>query len=392
MEVPFLDLKAQYLSIRHEIDEAIKQVIDNTAFAGGRFVADFEREFAAFCQCRHCVGVGSGTEALWLALVALGVGPGDEVITVPNSFIATAEAVSFCGATPVFVDIDESTYTMDPQKLQDYLNIRNQNRATRKKIKGIIPVHLFGQTADMDPILRIAKENALFVIEDACQAHGAEYKGRPAGSLGDMGCFSFYPGKNLGAYGEAGAVTTNNKEAAEKMMVLRDHGQTQKYIHTMVGWNARMDGIQGAVLNAKLRHLPAWLEARRRNAARYDMLLQDLHDVATPVEADYARHVYHIYAIRVNNRDAIAADLARRKIHCGIHYPVPIHLTEAYRSLGYRKNSFPVSEKCADMYLSLPMYPELTDDQIDQVCMELQSVVLNERVEGGTEEKVASCG
>ena len=269
MEVPFLDLKAQYQSIRQEIDEAIKQVIDETAFAGGRFVANFERDFSAFCQCRHCAGVGSGTEALWLALVALGVGPGDEVITVPNSFIATAEAISFCGATPVFVDVDARTYTMDPQRLQDYLKIRNQNRSTRKRIKGVIPVHLFGQTADMDPILQIARENELFVVEDACQAHGAEYKGKPAGSLGDIGCFSFYPGKNLGAYGEAGAVVTDNKEAADKIMMLRDHGQSRKYVHAMVGWNARMDGIQGAVLTAKLRYLPAWIEARRKNAARY---------------------------------------------------------------------------------------------------------------------------
>ena len=378
MEVPFLDLKAQYNSIRHEIDEAIQRVLDETAFAGGRFVADFERDFAAFCNCRHCAGVGSGTEALWLALMALGVGPGDEVITVPNSFIATAEAISFCGATPVFVDVDARTYTMDTQRLSDYLKIRNQNGATRKRLKGVIPVHLFGQTADMKPILQIAKENELFVIEDACQAHGAEYKGQRAGSLGDIGCFSFYPGKNLGAYGEAGAVVTNNKEAAEKIMILRDHGQSTKYHHTMVGWNARMDGIQGAVLTAKLRHLPAWLEARRNIASRYNLLLQDLEDVVAPVEADYAKHVYHIYAIRVDNRDAIAADLALKKIHCGIHYPVPIHLTEAYRSLGYLKNSFPVSEKCAAQYLSLPMYPELKEEHIDEVCRELQAIVLKE--------------
>ncbi len=381
MEVPFLDLKAQYQSIRQEIDEAIKQVIDETAFAGGRFVANFERDFSAFCQCRHCAGVGSGTEALWLALVALGVGPGDEVITVPNSFIATAEAISFCGATPVFVDVDARTYTMDPQGLQDCLKIRNQNGSTRKRIKGVIPVHLFGQTADMDPILQIARENELFVVEDACQAHGAEYKGKPAGSMGDIGCFSFYPGKNLGAYGEAGAVVTDNQEAADKIMMLRDHGQSRKYVHAMVGWNARMDGIQGAVLAAKLRYLPAWIEARRKNAARYGMLLQDLYGVIAPVEADYAKHVYHIYAIRVKNRDAITAGLAQRKIHCGIHYPIPIHLTEAYRSLGYNKNSIPVSEICADQYVSLPMYPELSDEHIDQVCMELQSIVLNEGAE-----------
>jgi len=238
MKVPFLDLKAQYESIKDQINDAIQQVLDSCAFAGGPFVEKFEKEFAEFCGCDHCIGVGSGTEALWLALIALGVGHGDEVITVPNTFIATAEAISFCGATPVFVDIDEKTYAMDPQKLEDYLQTGNRPKA-------VIPVHLFGQMADMDPIMAISRKYGLYVIEDACQAHGATYKGKPAGSIGDAGCFSFYPGKNLGAYGEAGAVTTNKAELAEKIAILKDHGQTQKYHHKWIGWNGRMDGILG---------------------------------------------------------------------------------------------------------------------------------------------------
>lgn len=375
MKVPFLNLSAQYFTIQREINEAIQQVLDHTAFAGGSFVSAFERDFAEFCGCRYCVGVGTGTEAIWLALLALGVGPGDEVITVPNSFIATAEAVSFCGATPVFVDVDEYTYTMDPQKLYDYLKIRNQNGATRKKIKGIIPVHLFGQTADMDPILEIARDQELFLVEDACQAHGALYKGQPAGSLGDIGCFSFYPGKNLGAYGEAGAITTNDKAAMEKISMLRDHGQSQKYHHSMVGWNARMDGFQGAVLGVKLRYLRRWNQARRRNANLYRIFLRDTDNILLPYEADYAKHVYHIYAIRAENRNELIRSLAEKNIHCGIHYPIPIHLTAAYRFLGYRLNSFPVAEEQAQQFISLPLYPEMNGTHIEYVAGELKTLL-----------------
>ena len=358
MKVPFLDLKAQYQSIKNEITKAMQDVVESTAFAGGPFVKAFEDAFAAFCQSQYCVGVGNGTDALWAALIALGVGAGDEVITVPNTFIATVEAISFCGAKPVFVDIDPQTYNMNPELL---------SQAITPKTKAIIPVHLYGQMADMDPIMRIAKQHNLFVIEDASQAHGAEYKGQKAGSIGDMGCFSFYPGKNLGAYGEAGAVVTNDQKLAEKIKMFRDHGQSKKYYHDMIGWNARMDGIQGAVLGVKLKYLPEWTESRRKNAALYNQLLADAKGVTMPVEADYAKHVYHIYPILVKNRDALITHLEGQGVFCGIHYPVPIHLTEAYRFLGYKKGDSPVAEKAAARILSLPMFPELTEEQITYV-------------------------
>ena len=372
MKVPFVDLKAQYESIKDEMNVAIQQVLDSSSFVGGPFVEKFEREFAAFCGCKVAVGVGSGTEALWLSLLALGIGPGDEVITVPNTFIATAEAISFCGAKPIFVDIEEETYTMDPQKLDDFLKIRNSQSAIRNSVKAIIPVHLFGQMADMDPIMEIAKAHNLFVIEDACQAHGAEYKGKRAGSIGDAGCFSFYPGKNLGAYGEAGAVVTNDDSIAEKIKILRDHGQPQKYHHDVIGWNARMDGFQGAILSIKLKHLPSWNEARRKNARLYDERLADVEGILIPQEAKYAKHVYHIYAIRAQKRDELIPFLAQRDIACGIHYPIPIHLQKAYRYLGSQKGSFPVSERCARELVSLPMFPELTDEQIEHVGTEIK--------------------
>jgi dTDP-4-amino-4,6-dideoxygalactose transaminase len=358
MEIPFLNLKVQYESIKDEINAAIQQVLDTCAFAGGPFVEQFEREFAKFCHSRKCVGVGSGTEAIWIALLALGVRPGDEVITVPNTFIATAEAISFCGATPVFVDIDEQTYTINPEKIET---------AITPKTKAIIPVQLFGQMADMDPILEIAKANNIFVIEDACQAHGAEYKGKKAGAIGDAGCFSFYPGKNLGAYGEAGAVITNDLKLAEKMAMLRDHGQSQKYQHLMIGWNARMDGIQGAVLKIKLKYLFAWNEARRKNAKTYNDLLSDIGGVVTPVEKSYGRQVYHVYAIRVPNRDGLISHLYKEDIHCGIHYPVPIHLQNAYIKMDCKHSDLEVSKKVAAEIVSLPMFPELTEDQISRV-------------------------
>jgi len=366
MKVPYLDLKAQYETIRGEIGDAIQQVLDRTAFAGGQFVAQFEKEFAAYCGTQSAVGVGSGTDALWMALLGLGIGPGDEVVTVPDTFIATAEAISWCGAKPVFVDVDPVTYNMDPSKLE---------AAITPKTRAIIPVHLFGQMADMDPILEIARKRKLFVIEDASQAHGAEYKGRKAGAIGDAGCFSFYPGKNLGAYGEAGAVVTNNEELDKKMRMLRDHGQAKKYYHSLIGWNARMDGIQGAVLSVKLKHLDAWTEARRKNAKRYDELLRNVPGVNVPVEAPYAKHVYHIYAIRVADRDRLIAALAEKDIHCGIHYPIPLHLLDAYKALGLGKGSFPVTERVASEFVSLPMFPELTIDQIRFVAEGLNRLV-----------------
>lgn len=362
MPVPFLDLNAQHKPLRAEFAAAIQEVIDCGAFAGGPYVAKFEQEFAAFCQTRHAIGLGSGTEAIWLVLLAYGIGPGDEVITVPSTFMATAEAISFTGATPVFVDIDEQTYTMDPKLVE---------RAITPRTKAIIPVHLFGQIADMDPILEIARRHHLRVIEDACQAHGAEYKGRRAGSIGDAGCFSFYPGKNLGAFGEAGGVTTNDKALAEKIQVLRDHGQSKKYHHSDIGWNARMDGIQGAVLRVKLKGLARGNAARRDHARQYRELLGNRKDLIMPHEADYSKPVYHVYAIRVQERDQLLRALTERGIGCGIHYPVPVHLQPAYRGLGLGRGSFPVAERCAEEFLSLPMFPELTPEQIETVASEL---------------------
>ncbi len=359
MRVPFLDLNAHHAPLMGEFEAAIRNVITSGAFAGGPYVAGFEEDFAAYCQCEHAIGVGSGTEALWLALLALGVGPGDEVITVPSTFMATAEAITYCGARPVFVDVDERTCTMDPALLE---------AAITKKTKAIIPVHLLGQTADMDPIIAIARKHGLAVIEDSCQAHGADYKGRRAGSLADAGCFSFYPGKNLGAFGEAGAVVTNNDELAEKMRILRDHGQVRKYHHSMVGWNCRMDGIQGAVLRIKLRHLERANDARRAHAAAYNELLANIPEITLPTEAPFARHVYHVYAIRTADRDELMKALGAAGIGCGIHYPVPVHLQEAYQSLGYTTGSFPVAERMALEFVSLPMYPELTRSQIELVA------------------------
>src|SRR6267378_2113247 len=296
IRVPFLDLNAHHAALRGELDRAVREVIDSSAFAGGPFVEKFEAEFASYCGCQHAIGVGSGTEALWLSLLACGIGPGDEVITVPNTFMATAEAITYCGARPVFVDVDDRTYTMDPAGLEE---------AVGSRTKAIIPVHLFGQPADMDPILEFAREHDLLVIEDAAQAHGAKYKGRKVGTLGHAGCFSFYPGKNLGAFGEAGAVVTDNLELQEKIRVLRDHGQVRKYHHTMVGWNCRMDGIQAAVLRVKLRYLEKGNQLRRSHAAHYDQALGDLEEVVTPAHAADVQHVYHVYAIRVQERDEV---------------------------------------------------------------------------------------
>ncbi len=366
MKVPFLDLNAHHAPLMGEFEAATRNVITTGAFAGGPFVAAFEKDFAAYCQCEQAIGVGSGTEALWLCLLAAGVGPGDEVITVPSTFMATAEAITYCGARPVFVDIDEQTYTMDPSLVE---------AAITKKTKAIIPVHLFGQIADMDPIIAIAQKHGLTIIEDACQAHGAEYKGRRAGSLGDAGCFSFYPGKNLGAFGEAGAVVTDNAEMAEKMRVLRDHGQVRKYHHSMIGWNCRMDGIQGAVLQIKLRHLAQSTDLRRAHAALYNRLLNDVEEIILPIEAPHARHVYHIYSVRTRERDELMRALTDAGIGCGIHYPIPVHLQEAYQSLGYSTGDFPVAERAASEFVSLPMYPELTREQIETVAARVKEIV-----------------
>ncbi len=366
MKVNFLDLKIQYAAIKDEIASALQEVLDNTAFASGPFVAKFEEEFAAYCQTEHAVGVGSGTEALWIALLAADVGPGDAVITVPNTFIATAEAISFTGATPVFVDIEEATHNMDPNLLE---------AAITPDTKAVIPVHLFGQPADMDPILEISRKHGLTVIEDACQAHGAAYKNRRAGSLADAGCFSFYPGKNLGAYGEAGAVTTNDAQMAEKMKMIRDHGQSKKYYHGVIGWNGRMDGFQGAVLSVKLKYLDKWNDARRSNSDRYFEALNGQKGLILPAEADYAKHVFHLFAIRVAERDSLIDTLGQKEIYCGIHYPIPVHLQDAYNDLGLGEGSFPVAEKCASEYVSLPMFPELKSEEIEYTASAIKELL-----------------
>ncbi len=366
MQVPFLDLKAHHQPHRQEFLDAISEVIDQSAFAGGPYVAKFEQDFARYCGVEHAIGVGNGTDALWLVLLALGVGPGDEVITVPMTFMATAEAISFTGARPVFVDIDEATCTMDPAAVE---------RAITPRTKAIIPVHLYGQVADMDPILEIAKRRGLPVLEDACQAHGAEYKGRRAGSLGVAGAFSFYPGKNLGAFGEAGAVTTNDPVLAEKVKVLREHGQPKKYVHSHIGWNARMDGIQGAVLRVKLKYLEAATERRRAHAARYRELLKGVTAATLPTEAAMRRHVYHLYPIQCDRRDEVIAEMGRRGVGCAIHYPIPVHRQEAYGFLGLGEGAFPVTERVASRLVSLPMFPELTSDQVEKVAAELKTVL-----------------
>ena len=363
MKVPFLDLKAHHDPIKDEVMKVISEVIDNNAFAGGPYVASFEKAFAEYCGVEHAIGVGSGTESLWLALMAKEIGPGDEVITVPSTFIATAEAISLVGAKPVFVDVLEESCNMAPSNIK---------AAITSRTKAVIPVHLFGQMAEIDPILEIAKEHGLFVMEDSAQAVGAEYKGRRAGSVGHCASFSFYPGKNLGAFGEAGAITTNDGDLADKIRVLRDHGQAKKYYHSKVGWNGRMDGIQGAVLEVKLRNIDKASEGRRLNADRYNERLSGVDGIILPEEGENQRHVYHIYPIRVQDRDTVLANMGEAGVACGIHYPVPLHLQEAYLNLGYSKGSFPISEQSASEFLSLPMFPELTQEQVDLVCAVLK--------------------
>ena len=358
MKVPILDLHAHHAHLRVELTEAIEEVIEASAFAGGPFVGRFEQDFAQYCGVDHVVGVGSGTDALWLALLALGIGPGDEVITVPMTFIATAEAISRTGALPVFVDINETTYTLEPAGLL---------RALTKRTKAIIPVHLFGRMADMDPILTFAEQHGLFVVEDAAQAHGALYQGNRAGSLGNAGCFSFYPGKNLGAFGEAGAVTTNNSELAKKIRVFIDHGQSRKYHHSVVGWNCRMDGIQAAVLRLKLRALDQNNARRREIANRYSEAFQGLPNFVIPSSARGESHVHHHYVIRVPDRRRLMNGLTARGVGSAIHYPIAVHLQDAYSDLGLIRGSFPVAERCADEFVSLPIYPELTHSQISTV-------------------------
>jgi dTDP-4-amino-4,6-dideoxygalactose transaminase len=355
--IPLVDLKAQYRALKPEIDAAIAGVLDNAQFVLGPAVEAFEREFASYCGAAEAVAVNSGTSALHIALLAAGVGPGDEVITVPFTFVATVAAIEYAGATPILVDIDSEYYTMDPSAVE---------RAITPRTKAIMPVHLFGQPADMDPILDIARRRRLVVIEDAAQAHGAEYKGRRVGAIGDIGCFSFYPGKNLGAYGEGGAAVTNNAAYAETMRLLRSWGEKTRYEHSIKGFNYRMEGIQGAILGVKLRHLEQWTEARRSRAAAYEALLKGTA-ARTPNARRDVRHVYHVYAVRLAQRDAWRARLQEMNIQTGVHYPIPVHLQPAYQNLGCRAGDFPVAEALAHEVLSLPLYPEMTDVQIQEV-------------------------
>lgn len=356
--VPLLDLQAQYRAIGAELQSAVSAVLESGQFVLGARVEEFERDFAAYCSSRHAIAVNSGTSALHLALVSAGIGPGDEVITVPMTFVATVAAILYAGATPRFVDIDAATWTMDPAALE---------AAITPRTRAVMPVHLHGRVADMESIVEIARARGLVLIEDAAQAHGAQHRGRRAGAIGDLGCFSFYPGKNLGACGEGGAVVTDRDDLAERIRMLRDWGQAERYRHVLPGYNYRMDAIQGAVLAVKLRYLERWTEARRDAAAAYQALLADL-PVGRPAACDRSSHVWHVYALRVRERDPLRAQLAEAGITTGIHYPVPVHLQPAYASLGYRRGDFPVAEQLAEQTLSLPMFPELTRAQIERVC------------------------
>ncbi len=357
MPVPFLDLPAQYHALQSEIDPAIKKILETSAFILGPAVEQFEKDFAAFCGAAHCIGVNSGTSALSLLLRAHGIGKGDEVITVANTFFATLEAIIHVGATPVLVDCEESTALMNPDLLEG---------AITAKTKAILPVHIYGQTADISAVNAIAKKHSILVFEDACQAHGAREHGQVAGGLADGAAFSFYPGKNLGAYGEAGAITTNDTAIAKKIRMLRDHGSAAKYHHDTVGWNERMDGIQGAVLGVKLQHLQKWNDARRAHATTYRSLLPK--NVGTIETRDGADPVYHLFVISTADRNALQAHLTAHGIQTGIHYPIPLHLQPACSGFGFHQGDFPVTEKLAKEILSLPMFPEMTLNQIQEVC------------------------
>lgn len=363
-QVPFLDLKAQYKSIKSEILPVVNRVLENCSFILGEEVSAFEKEFSAYQNAASGIAVNTGTSALHLALLSAGIGPGDEVITVSFTFVATVAAIVYTGARPVFVDIDPNSLTMAVNEIE---------KAITPRTKAILPVHLHGQAADMDPIIEIARRHGLIVIEDACQAHGAEYKGRRVGSIGDMGCFSFYPGKNLGAYGEGGMVVTNDQKHDQTIRMLRDWGAQSKYCHILKGYNYRMEGMQGAILRVKLRHLDEWTEARRSHAERYNELLTG-SGVEIPCEMPFNRHVYHIYAVRVPDRDAFQKTLAAYGVQTGIHYPIPVHLQPAYADLGYKAGDFPHTEAAAEEVLSLPMFAELTGEQQDAVSEAVHEV------------------
>jgi dTDP-4-amino-4,6-dideoxygalactose transaminase len=384
VNIPFLDLKTPHRELEEELVDVFRRCLRTASFVGGEQVQGFEVEFAELCETKYCVGVNSGTDALRFALIAAGIGPGDEVITVPNTFIATAEAISQTGATPVFVDIDERTYNMDPDKLEDCIKSRYAlcSVPSANRPRAIIPVHLYGQPADMDSITEIAERYDLIVIEDACQAHGALYyskrdnRWKKAGSMGLAAAFSFYPGKNLGACGEGGAVTTNSEEIAQKIRMLRDHGQAKKYYHEFEGYNGRLDAIQAGILRLKLRHLSGWNEKRRESASFYTQLLTQNSeritcDIITPYVPSWAKPVFHLYIIRTQKRDDLQKYLLENGINTGLHYPIPLHLQKAYKHFNLTNGNYPVTEKVAQEILSLPMFPGLMEEQIKYVVRKI---------------------
>jgi len=389
-KIPFLDLATLHQQLESELIPVVQQALRTAGFVGGPMVEEFERNFARFCDTTYCVGVGSGTDAVRFALVAAGVQPGDIVVTVPHTFIATTEAISQAGAQPDFVDIDERTYNMDPVKLKEYLERecyldqetgKLYHRKRKAPVTAVVPVHIYGQTADMDAILDLANRYKLIVVEDACQAHGAEYfsrnenRWRKAGSMGHAAAFSFYPGKNLGACGEAGAAVTKSEEIARKMRVLRDHGQAKKYYHDIEGYNGRLDAIQAGILTVKLRYLAEWNRKRQSASRRYNELFSTVEGIIAPYEPEWSRAVYHLYVIRVQDRDGLQKHLAEAKIDTGIHYPVPLHLQKAYAHYGYKRGDFPVAEKVAAEILSMPMYPQLHADQQQRVVQQAKEFV-----------------
>lgn len=363
MKVNFVDLKIQYHSIKKEVDAAIHDVLDNTAFIMGDRLKNFENNFANAHKATYCLGTSSGTDSLHLALWVLNIGKGDEVIVPVNTFFATAEAVSLTGAIPIFVDNDPANYNIDVTKVEEKISV---------KTRAIIPVHLYGQSADMDSILNIARKYNLYIIEDCAQAHLETYKGSPVGTFGDIGCFSFYAGKNLGAYGEGGAVITNNKEFYDKMYMIRDHGCSKKYHHDVIGHNYRLEALQASILNVKLKYLEKWNESRRQNAKIYERYLSQIDEVILPRIMDYSKHVFHLYVIRAKGRDGLQKFLQDNGIYTGLHYPIPLHLQKAYKFLGYKKGDFPIAEKYANDIISLPMYPELKDEDIKYVCEKIK--------------------
>jgi len=385
--IPFLDLVTPHVEMEQELTDIFHQVLHTAGFIGGPMVEDFEKAFAAFCGTSHSIAISSGTDALRFAIMACGMNPGDVVVTVPHTFIATTEAISQAGALPEFVDIDERTYNMDPQKLREYLEVqctkdksgRPISRRSGRPVTAVIPVHLYGQMADMDAIQELADQYGLMVIEDACQAHGAEYFSRKhnrwmkAGSMGRATAFSFYPGKNLGACGEAGAATTNDAGLAKKISMLRDHGQAQKYYHDVEGYNGRLDALQAGLLQAKLAHLAKWNAQRRERAAEYNHLFAATGEVVAPFEPSWSRAVYHLYVIRAEDRDGMMNHLKKAGISTGIHYPIPLHLQKAYGAMNYRQGDFPVTEKAAAQIVSLPMFPQLTAPQQARVVEEVVS-------------------